>query len=174
MPPVTAPYDNKKFDFEEYYKIFFPLIFKICANYSQNSMDTMDLTHDVFIKCYENFSGFRDNSKISTWMYRVAVNSGIDHLRKKRMDKHDPKTIEKKIISYEETPEIKILNKIALEKIFSKFSHKTKEILFLYFIENLSQAEISKIKGVSRQAVKKHLDKFDINRENCVKTILRN
>ncbi len=128
--------------------------------YSKNPLDAKDLTHDVFIKCYENFENFRGDSKVSTWLYRVAVNYGIDYLRKKKPNYLDPKQLEFLSSECQENLEQNVLTKLSFEKMLTQVNSTSREILFLYFFEKLNQVEIAELIGISRQAVKKHLDKF--------------
>lgn len=43
-----------------------------------------DLTQDTFIKVYHNLDKFRGNSSIETWIYRIAINTGLNYLRRQR------------------------------------------------------------------------------------------
>jgi RNA polymerase sigma-70 factor (ECF subfamily) len=46
--------------------------------------DTRDLVQDVFVKAYENLAGFRGNSSLYTWLFRIAVNTSLSHRRKRK------------------------------------------------------------------------------------------
>lgn len=48
--------------------------------------DTDDLVQETFIKAWNNIGSFRGNSKISTWLYRIAVNETLSFLEKRRND----------------------------------------------------------------------------------------
>ena len=50
-----------------------------------NEADREDVSQDVFLKIYENLSGFKFNSRISTWVARIAYNTCLNHLEKKRV-----------------------------------------------------------------------------------------
>ena len=50
--------------------------------------DALDLTQEIFLKVYQALSRFNPEYKFSTWLFRIAGNAAIDHLRKKR-----PKTV---------------------------------------------------------------------------------
>ena len=50
------------------------MVYNICFNLIQNKKDAEDLTQDVFITIYTSVSSFKSNSKLSTWIYRIAVN----------------------------------------------------------------------------------------------------
>ena len=53
----------------------------------QNETEAEDLTQDVFIKVFEKISSFKGESKFSTWLYRIATTTALDHLRSKKRKK---------------------------------------------------------------------------------------
>jgi RNA polymerase sigma-70 factor (ECF subfamily) len=53
----------------------------------QNETEAEDLSQDVFIKVFENISSFKGESKFSTWLYRIATTTALDHLRSKKRKK---------------------------------------------------------------------------------------
>ncbi len=50
----------------------------------QNLEDAEDLTQDVFIEIFKSIGGFREEAKLSTWIYRIAVLKALDFTRKKK------------------------------------------------------------------------------------------
>ncbi len=60
------------------------LVRHVVSRMLTNSTDCDDLAQDVFVKVYQNLSGFQFNSKLSTWVGRIAYNSCLNHLDKKR------------------------------------------------------------------------------------------
>lgn len=63
------------------------LVFNTIIGFLQNHEDAEDLTQDVFIKVYESIHQFKGESALSTWIYRVAVTSALEYLRKKKRKK---------------------------------------------------------------------------------------
>ena len=59
------------------------LIFKITTVYTTNKTDQQDLYQDIVYQLWKSFDGFKNQSKISTWMYRVALNTALTRLKKK-------------------------------------------------------------------------------------------
>ena len=47
--------------------------------------DALDITQDVFVKAYENIRDFRGDAHFFTWMYRIAMNLAINHVRKRKV-----------------------------------------------------------------------------------------
>lgn len=58
-----------------------------CFRYVNNVEDADDIAQEVFIQVYESMSHFREESQISTWVYRIAVNKSLDFLRSKKRKK---------------------------------------------------------------------------------------
>jgi RNA polymerase sigma-70 factor (ECF subfamily) len=50
----------------------------------RNREDARDITQDAFVKAYNNLDSFRLESSFYTWLYRIAMNLAIDHLRKRK------------------------------------------------------------------------------------------
>ncbi len=55
--------------------------------YVHNRDTAMDLVQDIFFKIYRNLVNFKGESKFSSWLFRVAINDCIDHLRRKKVRK---------------------------------------------------------------------------------------
>ncbi len=62
------------------------ILFKITSLYTYNREDQQDLYQDVVYQLWKSYDSFRGQSKRSTWLYRIAMNTAITHL--KRLDKH--------------------------------------------------------------------------------------
>ena len=57
-------------------------VYSIAFNMVRNRDDAMDLTQDAFVKLHRSLTSFQGQSSFYTWLYRIVVNLGIDHLRK--------------------------------------------------------------------------------------------
>ena len=60
-------------------------LYGIVYNLTSNREDAADLTQDAFIKAFQSIQRFSGQSSFFTWLYRIAVNSTISHLRKNRL-----------------------------------------------------------------------------------------
>jgi RNA polymerase sigma-70 factor (ECF subfamily) len=61
-----------------------PRIFAVLYRLVRNREDANDLSQDVFIRVFRSLSKFREESRLSTWLYRIAVNLAFNHLRRRR------------------------------------------------------------------------------------------
>ena len=66
------------------------LIYKVTKVYSYSKEDEQDLYQEIVYQLWKSFSSFRNESKISTWMYRIALNTSIAHLNKEKKRKYVP------------------------------------------------------------------------------------
>lgn len=64
---------------ERYQRQVYYLALDLCGNHD----DAEDLAQDVFVKVYHSLASFRGDAKLSSWMYRITVNTFIDKSRKK-------------------------------------------------------------------------------------------
>src|ERR1700743_795223 len=72
--------------FEEIYSLYSPQIFRVCMGYINDHDQAKDLTQETFISVWKNLSSFRNESKISTWIFRIATNNCLRAIeRSKRM-----------------------------------------------------------------------------------------
>jgi RNA polymerase sigma-70 factor (ECF subfamily) len=60
-------------------------IFSICLRMTNNTAQAEDLTQDAFLQVFRKLSTFKGNSALSTWLYRIAVNTVLMHFRKKAL-----------------------------------------------------------------------------------------
>src|SRR5438132_404952 len=61
-------------------------IYRVCYRYVENRDDAMDLAQEVFIKAFEHLATFRRESSLKTWLYRIAMNHCINHVKKNARD----------------------------------------------------------------------------------------
>lgn len=114
---------NKEQEFTRLYKEFSPGISKLCLGYTGDASLAEDLLHEAFIAVWNNMAQFRGDASWSTWIYRIAVNTCLSHLRK-----HKEKTVDIEIP--------------ALKHLQDESSNKEQEVQLLYkSISRLSQAD---------------------------------
>lgn len=132
-------------DFEQNQNI----VHKVCRIYTSNSHAHKDLFQEIAIQLFKNYSKFRGDSKFSTWMYRVALNTAISMYRKstKKVKTQDISTVAYKIKSeeYDNTEELQLK---ALYTAVKKLNDIDKALIFL-FLENKPYKEIGITLGIS-------------------------
>jgi RNA polymerase sigma-70 factor (ECF subfamily) len=63
------------------------LVLNTCYRFVFNREDAEDLAQEVFLEIYRSLDRFRAESKLSTWIYRIAVSKSLDHLRRQKRKK---------------------------------------------------------------------------------------
>ena len=56
-------------------------IYRLCYRFTSNPDDARDLAQDVFVKAFEHLGNFRKESSLKTWLYRIATNHCINHVK---------------------------------------------------------------------------------------------
>ncbi len=59
------------------------IIFNTCLGFMKNIEEAQDMGQEVFIHVYQNFSKFKGDAKLSTWIYRIATNKCLEEIRRK-------------------------------------------------------------------------------------------
>src|SRR5258708_4806639 len=60
-------------------------VYALCLRMTANTAEAEDLTQDAFLQIFRKIGAFRGESALSTWLYRVAMNTVLMHFRKKRL-----------------------------------------------------------------------------------------
>ena len=69
----------------EFVDQYYAKTISVCFHFVKNQNDAEDLAQDVFLEVFRSIRSFKFKSKLSTWMYRIAVNKSLNHLNKKRL-----------------------------------------------------------------------------------------
>ena len=129
-------------------------IYRICYRFVENREDAMDLAQEVFIKAFEHLATFRGESSLKTWLYRIAMNHCINHVKK-----HTQEFVE--VTEY--TGRVNASVQAQLEdreqrehfrRMVKLLPPKQKAILEMRINEQLSYEEIAKISGRSVSTIK--------------------
>ncbi len=124
------------------------LIYKVSALYTEQRQDQNDLYQEIVYQLWKSFDSFRSESKLSTWMYRVALNTAIRQLKIK---KRRPKEVSLEIVA---APIVEGYDAVLEERI--KLLHSQIQKLnilergiILLVLEGKKYEEISEITGFS-------------------------
>jgi RNA polymerase sigma-70 factor, ECF subfamily len=136
------------------------IIHKVCSIYCDQDEDRRDLFQEIVAQLWKSYSTFRNESKFSTWMYRVALNTAITSFKK---DKRQPdKTgipFEKlqmpdEVYDAQEEDQIRVLNKAV-----SQLTGIEKSIILL-FLEDKKYEEIAEITGITQNYVRVKMNRI--------------
>lgn len=120
--------------------------------------DRKDLAQEVYLKAYKNITGFRYESKLSTWIARIAYNACINHLEKKKLLLHDDIGMldNRNDAASSGTLDLKQRNEI-IRLAIEKLPPVLKTLITLYHTEDLSYAEIQEITRLPEGTIKSYL-----------------
>ena len=128
------------------------LIYKVATFYTNSKDDCDDLVQEIIYTLWKSFDTFEQNSSLSTWMYRVAMNVAIFHLRKSKKN-ISTTSLDLTELNFPESafddPEEKIKT---LQHHIKDLNLMDKGILMLY-LESKSHEEIAEIIGISKSNV---------------------
>ncbi|MDB5136405.1 MAG: polymerase subunit sigma-70 [Mucilaginibacter sp.] len=122
------------------------LIYKVAKVYTNSKEDEQDLYQEVVYQLWKSYGSFRNESKISTWMYRIALNTAIAQLNKeKKKGSYTP--IDEALLNRPDTKDT--LKEEQIEVLYAhikKLSAVEKGIILLY-LEGKTYDEIATITG---------------------------
>jgi RNA polymerase sigma-70 factor (ECF subfamily) len=154
--------------FEEIVNRYQKRIFSLCYRMCSNEQDALDLSQEVFLRVYHSLKSFKGSSSFSTWVYRIASNICIDHLRKEKKIKVvslTPATEDDDTPSFDlpddtYSPEESYRKKELAEAIsgaLTRLSPDHRRIIVLRDINQLSYDEISEILDLEPGTVKSRI-----------------
>ena len=138
---------NKEALFKEIFKANSKKIYHLCYGYTGDEDAANDLMQETFMKVWQNLDKFRNQAMISTWIYRIAVNTCLSWLRVEKRQAKDELTdniIETRGEEISEKNE-----QVAL--LYKCIAHleETERIIISMVLDELPYAEIAEISGVS-------------------------
>lgn len=71
-------------EFEKFFKSYLNRIYTVVYRVVKNSAVAEELTQEVMMKVYNNINKFREQSKLSSWVFRIAYNQAISYIRKNK------------------------------------------------------------------------------------------
>jgi RNA polymerase sigma-70 factor (ECF subfamily) len=146
------------------------IILKIARAYTVNVADKEDLINDIVLELWKSFRRFKGDSKVSTWIYRVALNTSMNYKRKREKDKlffpDDLNQFENRQLIID-PPDSS--NSDILYQCIDELSQLNKAIILLYLDGN-SHDEISEITGISKTNVGTRISRIKEQIKNLATT----
>lgn len=169
--------DNDHKAFAELMEKYQRMVVITCRGFVASYHEAEDLAQDVFVELYESLPGFRKESKLSTWIYRIAVNKSLNHLRKKKREasifnlnlfhKGDGKDTSFQIVSTDDTEAdysiVSSENKKLLKEAINRLPENQRVAIILSKYQDLSYKEIAEVMDVSVSSVESLLFRAKTN-----------
>ncbi len=140
-------------------------IYRLAYDLTGNGMDAEDLSQDVFIKAFRSLSSFRGDSKFGTWLYRITVNTCLDHRSKKSLsmvtpisttqneEEHAPYEHPSSGVLPDQAAESSLIQK-NIELALEQLSPREKTVFMLRHYHDLPLKEIAETLNISLGSVK--------------------
>ncbi|TLS37178.1 sigma-70 family RNA polymerase sigma factor [Pseudalkalibacillus caeni] len=137
-------------------------ILQLVFSYVKNKATAEDLTQEIFVKCYKSLHTYKQNAKIRTWLWRIAINHTKDYLkswyyRNVQLAKDEETEI---VVQERVTPEQTVVQRDEdreLAETVMELSVDYREVVYLFYFEELSLREIAEVTGVKENTVKTRL-----------------
>lgn len=145
------------------------LIYKICNIYGDNEADREDLKQEIVIQLWKSYPKFRKESKVQTWMYKVALNTALYFKKKKKISTTGLSDNE----LTEDDGNLRIEEQLEeLYKAIRKLKNIDRAIILLY-LEKKSYLQISEVIGLSEKNISVKLVRIREKLKNIVNKDLR-
>ena len=121
-------------------------IYRICKAYLYDRSHADDLYQEILLQIWKSMSNYKGNAQISTWIYRVAVNTAISYNAQHKKNRHEELPENTDIPEEHGTGSEKEMQLILLNNAISQLEEHDRLIISLV-LENLSYKEIAEITG---------------------------
>ncbi len=143
-------------------------VYNLCLRMTGDPEDAADMTQESFLKAWRNLESFQGNSAFSTWLYRLASNTCLDHLRsmKRRpqlslvMEDEDGEAQALDVPDSAPTPEEQVIaldEQSRLNEALQALEEDQRQILILRAVNGLSYTEIAEALQLKEGTVKSRL-----------------
>lgn len=159
---------NKLSSEQELFERFQGRIYRLVFRMTGSAEDARDLTQDIFLNAFKNMNKFRKEAEVYSWLYRIAVNRCIDHIRKRQRhfwhlsglfrETESQELLEKSF----ETPEDRMLaaeRNGKIQKSLSQLKPEFRAVIILKDLDGLNYREIAGILGCSEGTVASRLNR---------------
>ena len=155
--------------FKEVYRSNYSNIMRLCLGYvGGNKSLANDIVQDTFVKVWENLEGFKGKSKISTWIYRIAVNTCLLYLRN---EKYKKVQIDHNVLQEptDHSPEaMDTSNKLnKMYHCINELSEQNRAIILLE-LEGTPQKEIAEVMGQKHEAIRTRVHRIKKELLKCI------
>jgi RNA polymerase sigma-70 factor (ECF subfamily) len=146
--------------FRELFRRYQTVVWRACYGMMRNANDAEDLTQEVFFKAYRNLNKFEGRSSFKTWIYRIAINTAQNEIRRRKRRAQEAETAVEDMAEYlpsatslESTIEEEQQRRL-LQEALAELRAEEYEVLYLKDIEDRPYAEIADILDISLSAAK--------------------
>jgi RNA polymerase sigma-70 factor (ECF subfamily) len=144
------------------------IIFKICKIYCQKEEDRQDLFQEIVLQLWKAFPGYKHEANVSTWMYRIGMNTAISNYRKEKI-RQPPVSFSNlpyPLPDHSETEDF-IIETAPLYQAIEQLSQIEKALVLLY-LDDKSYEEMSAIMGIGKSNVGVKLNRIKVKLQKII------
>lgn len=154
------------------------LAFTIAYNIVKNRQDAEEVVQDSFVKVFNKISQFKEESKFSSWLFKIVYNTGLSRIRKKQLDtftlEHDEYSVEFGLDSHSGWDQMVLEDqKKYIDAALNNLAEKDKAVLTLFYLADESLADIAKITEEKQGTVKARLHRARVKVYNELNSLLQ-
>jgi len=151
--------------FHRVYRENYPKVISLCLGFVSGDRDKAnDLAQETFIRVWENLGSFRNEASISTWIYRITVNTCLTYKTRKKDLPLTTDLVEEESADVQKTE----LQFRAMYRCIDTLSQINKSIILLE-LDQVPQQEIAGIMGMSHEALRTRIHRIKSQLSKCVK-----
>ncbi len=141
------------------------MVFTIARKIARSTEDAEEIAQDAFIKAFKSLENFKQRSKFSTWLYRITYNTAVSRVRKKNIEVSviDDEVIEnypgEQVYEFVEAMDDQRQQQF-IDTALEKLPPEDNVVITLFYLEECSVEEISKITALSKSNVKVKLHRI--------------
>ncbi|HEY0514482.1 MAG TPA: RNA polymerase sigma factor [Thermoanaerobaculia bacterium] len=139
-------------------------LLQLCQRILGDAEEARDVVQVTFYKVWENRRKFDDRWSPNTWIYRIASNLAIDHLRSRRSRERSTEPVRQHLIKVADTRASRDLSRLQQTEVTAIFrelsaglSEKQRMVFLLRELEGLSSPEVAEILNCRESTVRNHL-----------------
>lgn len=145
---------------------YYPDILRYCTYHCRDSEEAKDLTQDTFLRFFSGFASYSHRGKAKNSLYTIAGNLCKNNYRKARGQPLD--SIGEEQLS--ESPEDVLATQITVRTCLDGLSEELREVIILYYYQELKQTEIAEVLGIGLPLVKYRLKKAKEQLQKMLRT----
>jgi RNA polymerase sigma-70 factor (ECF subfamily) len=150
--------------FETFVKAYERLVYHVVCRMISDSAAWEDLCQDVFLRIYQNLGSFRFECKLSSWVAKVAYNTCLNEMGRKKPVRYDDGAVDKGSIeelpAQDPSPESAFAfkdNAARIHEAVGKLPAVQRTVLTLFHLEGMSLQEVAEALDMPESTVKSHL-----------------
>jgi RNA polymerase sigma-70 factor (ECF subfamily) len=160
---MSTKQDRLADKYDECVRYHFDMVYQIALMRSGDHSLAEDITQEVFIRIYKGLSHFREDSQLSTWIYRITMNVCHTYLKKESQHQLKQTLVEVGDFLHQtksHSPEEVLMKKSRQEEVWAAIQSLTPiqaDVITLYYLKEYDYSEISDILKMPMGTLKSHL-----------------